>query len=283
MNNKKPLAGKTALITGASQGFGSAIAQRFHAAGAKLILAARSEIRLASFADAIDRSIRWIAVDLAMPAQVDELIAFCLNDGHSPDILVNNAAIQGPIGPFDAMDFAAFRNVMEVNFFAPARICQKLIASMRQNKWGKIINISGGGATSPRPDFSGYASSKCALVRLSETLALEFAGSGVDINCLAPGAMNTQMLEQLLAAGPQAAKREYEKALKQRQSGGASPEQAADLALFLASPASDGISGRLFSAVWDNWQVLPARREELMGSDIYTLRRIVPEDRGKKW
>jgi hypothetical protein len=91
------------------------------------------------------------------------------------------------------------------------------------------------------------------------------------------------MLQEVLDAGPTGASREYEKAVKQQQSGGASPEQAAELALFLASPASDGITGRLFSAIWDNWRDFPAHKDELAKSDIFTLRRIVPEDRGHKW
>jgi 3-oxoacyl-[acyl-carrier protein] reductase len=227
--------------------------------------------------------IRGISVNLSRPGDVDALHDFCLDSGVFPDILINNAAIQGPIGPLSTVDFDAWRTVMEVNFFAPARLCQQFIEPMRKKGWGKIINISGGGATSPRPDFSAYASSKAALVRLSETLAVEAAGTGIDINCVAPGAMNTRMLDELLARGPSGATREYEKALKQKESGGASPDKAAELVLFLASPASDGITGRLFSAVWDPWQDLPARREELAKTDIYTLRRIVPEDRGRKW
>jgi NAD(P)-dependent dehydrogenase (short-subunit alcohol dehydrogenase family) len=286
MNEATPLAGKTALVTGASRGFGLAIARRLRAAGAGLILAARGVVDLSELeSDERGQStrIRGISVDLSRPADVDALHDFCLDSGLFPDILVNNAAIQGPIGPLSAVDFAAWRTVMEVNFFAAARLCQQFIEPMRKKGWGKIINISGGGATSPRPDFSAYASSKAALVRLSETLAVETAGAGIDINCVAPGAMNTRMLDELLARGPSGATREYEKALKQKEVGGASPDKAAELVLFLASPASDGITGRLFSAVWDHWQDLPAHREELAKTDIYTLRRIVPEDRGRKW
>jgi NAD(P)-dependent dehydrogenase (short-subunit alcohol dehydrogenase family) len=265
MSDEFSLSGRTALVTGASRGLGAAIARRFAAGGAKLILADRGR-----------------GFDLADPVQVDRLVDVCVADG-GVEIVVNNAAIQGPIGPFAEADFAAWQRVFQVNFFAPARICQRLIEPMRRRGRGKIINLSGGGATSPRPDFTAYGASKCALARFTETLAQELAGTGVDVNSLAPGAMNTRMLEEVLAAGPNAASREYDKARKQEQSGGASPEQAAELAAFLASPASDGITGRLISAVWDDWRNLPGRREELAPTDIYTLRRIVPEDRGRKW
>jgi hypothetical protein len=91
------------------------------------------------------------------------------------------------------------------------------------------------------------------------------------------------MLDELLDAGPQLlGERIYERALEQQRSGGMPPEQAAKLAVFLGSPASDGITGKLLSAVWDPWRELPERREDL-DSDIYTLRRIVPRDRGLDW
>ncbi|MBA7616873.1 hypothetical protein ES703_24175 [subsurface metagenome] len=155
---------------------------------------------------------------------------------------------------------------------------------MAESDYGKIINLSGGGAAGARPNFSSYAASKAALVRLTEVLAHETRDMGIDVNCLAPGAMNTRMLAVVLRAGPEnAGAEEYRKAVRQSETGGAQPENAARLAVFLASSESDGISGRLVSAVWDNWQDLSKYREELKGSDIYTLRRIVPQDRGLDW
>ena len=278
MSDSQPLLGRTALVTGASRGFGAAIARRFSAAGAKLILTARDGATLEEVASQLNGA-KAITADLADASQVERMLDECGN----VEIVVNNAGVQGPIGPFTAADFAAWQAVFQINFFAPARICQRLIEPMKRFGRGKIINISGGGAASPRPDFSAYGAAKCALVRLSETLAQELAGTGIDVNCLAPGAMNTRMLQEVLAAGPAGAAREYEKAKKQEATGGASPEQAAELAVFLASPASDGITGRLLSAVWDNWSRLSEHRQELDKSDVYTLRRIVPAERNLKW
>jgi 3-oxoacyl-[acyl-carrier protein] reductase len=200
------------------------------------------------------------------------------------DILINNAGVQGPIGPFESIDFNAWRDVFETNFFAPARLTQLVIPAMRAaGKGGKIINISGGGATGPRPDFSAYAASKTALVRLTETLAEELRPYAIDVNAVAPGAMNTRMLEEVLNAGRDAAPREYDAALKRAADGGVPPAKAADAVVFLASPASDGITGRLISAVWDDWANLPSHKDELAKSDVYMLRRIVPKDRGLNW
>jgi NAD(P)-dependent dehydrogenase (short-subunit alcohol dehydrogenase family) len=272
------LSGRTGLVTGASRGLGAAIARRLWSGGAKLVLTARDSAALEQVAAEL-KGAKTIAADLSDPAAVERLLAACADI----EIIVNNAGVQGPIGPFAAADFQAWQAVFQINFFAPARICQKLIEPMKKAGRGKIVNISGGGATSSRVDFSAYGAAKCALVRFTETLAQELAGTGIDVNCMAPGAMNTRMLDQLLAAGPAGASREYEKAIKQKESGGASPESAAELAAFLASPASDGITGRLLSAVWDKWADLPRHREELIASDIYTLRRIVPADRGREW
>ncbi|HYT95488.1 MAG TPA: SDR family oxidoreductase, partial [Gemmataceae bacterium] len=145
----------------------------------------------------------------------------------------------------------------------------------------KIIVLSGGGATKPMPFLSAYAATKAAVVRFVETLAGEVAEFGIDCNSVAPGALNTRLLEEVLRAGPEVVGRSfYEASLRQQATGGDGLEQGAALCVFLASRASDGITGRLISAKWDRWSDLPGRREELRRSDIYTLRRIVPEDRG---
>jgi len=282
MSEALPLGGRRALVTGASRGLGAEIARQLAAAGAELMLAARDLRGLEKVAAEIGRNVRCLSVDLSDSASVEKWLDSLIAGG-SIDIVVNNAAIQGPIGEFTANDFAAWRAVFQTNLFSPARICQRLIPAMRSAGYGKIINLSGGGATSPRPHVSAYGASKCALVRFSETLAEELKGSGIDVNCIAPGAMNTRMLDEVLAAGPGGAVREFQRACKQKEEGGASPARAAELAVFLASRESDGVTGRLISAVWDDWRSLPSHRAEVMGSDIYTLRRVTPEERGKKW
>ena len=97
-------------------------------------------------------------------------------------------------------------------------------------------------------------------------------------------AMNTRLLDDILEAGPERVGRSYyERALRQQAEGGTPLERGASLCVFLASSESDGITGKLISAVWDPWESLPRHAEDLRGSDIYTLRRIVPADRGKDW
>ena len=121
-------------------------------------------------------------------------------------------------------------------------------------------------------------------MRLNENLALEYAQHHIDINTVAPGAMNTRMLTDALQAGPRLiGNDEFQKAKMQQQTGGASLERAAALCVYLASKASDGITGRLISAVWDDWEHLHERKNMLADSDIFTLRRIIPQDRGLNW
>ena len=118
-------------------------------------------------------------------------------------------------------------------------------------------------------------------MRLTETIAAESGQYGIRANCISPGAMNTDMLDAVLRAGPDSAGEvEYRRAIEQAGTGGAPPQSAAELAIFLASDAAAEINGRLISAVWDPWKDLAAHARELAGSDVYTLRRIVPRDRG---
>jgi 3-oxoacyl-[acyl-carrier protein] reductase len=121
-------------------------------------------------------------------------------------------------------------------------------------------------------------------VRLIETVAEEERDTPLDINAVAPGAINTRLTDELIALGPGVVgESEYQAAIRQKESGGASLARTLDLVEWLLSPASDGISGRLISAQWDPWQELERRQRELAAGDVYTLRRVTPEQRGWRW
>jgi NAD(P)-dependent dehydrogenase (short-subunit alcohol dehydrogenase family) len=144
--------------------------------------------------------------------------------------------------------------------------------------------LSGGGATTPLPRITAYAAAKAAIVRLAESVALDVKEAGIDVNSIAPGALNTRMMNELIAAGPAAVGQAFfDRMRKVAEEGGTPLERGASLAVFLASAESDGITGRLLSAPWDPWEALQQHRGDLDASDIYTLRRIVPKDRGKTW
>ena len=125
---------------------------------------------------------------------------------------------------------------------------------------------------------------KTGVVRLVETIAEEERDRPYDINAIAPGAINTRLTAEVLALGPEVVGAvEYAAAQKQQATGGASLDKALGLVDWLLGAESDGISGRLLSAPWDPWPALGKHAADLAKSDIYTLRRIVPEERGHAW
>jgi len=284
------LQGRGVLITGANQGLGKAIAKACVWEGAHVFLCARNRDLLESTAAELSASaspgqlVLSEAADVSQPDDVSRLVESAVTTLPSLYGLVNNAGIYGPIGPTEEVDWQQWRQTIEINLMGTVLMCRAILPVFRRNPGGKIVNLSGGGATAPLPRFSAYAASKAAVVRFTETLAEETSGTGIDVNAMAPGALNTKMLDQVLAAGPgQAGEVIYAHCVKQKEQGGAPVERAAELCAFLLSSRSDGISGRLISAVWDPWENLPEHCAELKASDVYTLRRIVPKDRGWDW
>ncbi|MDR1561349.1 MAG: SDR family oxidoreductase, partial [Holosporaceae bacterium] len=124
---------------------------------------------------------------------------------------------------------------------------------------------------------------KAALVRFTETLARELLNTGITANAVAPGAMISAMTQEVVKAGNAAGKEELSNAKKLINSNEDITTKAVDLCLWLASEASNGITGRLISAKWDNWEEWPKHLEDLQNSDLYTLRRITGRDRGQTW
>jgi NAD(P)-dependent dehydrogenase (short-subunit alcohol dehydrogenase family) len=284
------LKGRVAIITGANQGLGEAIATAFVKQGAGVFICARDKDKLLAVKEKLekisakDQIVRAMVTDVSNESEVKKLMNASIAEFNHVDILVNNAGIYGPKGPIEQVDSGEWVKALEINLSGVFYCCKHIIAHMKKNNYGKIINLSGGGATAPLPFLSAYAASKAGVVRFTETLAGECDGFKIDVNAIAPGALNTRLLDEVLSAGPQAVGKDfYEKALKQKKDGGVPLEVGVELCVFLASAQSDGITGRLISAKWDPWKSMPNRCKELMGSDIYTLRRITPEDRGKKW
>jgi 3-oxoacyl-[acyl-carrier protein] reductase len=283
-----PLAGRSAVITGANQGLGRAIAERFVRAGASVLLTARgadlldrTAAELAPLAVRPGQRVRTRVADVSDAAACDATAAQALAELDNPCVLVNNAGVYGPFGLIEDNDWAEWVKAIEINLFGTVLMCRAFLPHMRAANYGKIVNLSGGGATAPLPRISSYAAAKAAVVRFTETLAEETRGAGIDVNAVAPGALNTRLMDEMLAAGPEKVGGAFfEKMTKTRAAGGTPLEKGADLAVYLASAASDGITGRLISAAWDDWAGLSDRREQLAGSDIYTLRRITPDDRG---
>jgi len=278
-----------AIITGGSQGLGRAIADHFLREGANVVLCARNEQDLAATRHELAQKYAAQKVlaktcDVADETQVNELTAFALRELGTLQALVLNAGIYGPMGLTESVSLAEWRRALDINLFGVLLPSRAVIPHFKQAGRGKIIVLSGGGATNPLPNISAYAASKAAVVRLMETLAEELRAFHVDVNAIAPGALATRLVDEVLAAGPEKVGAAFFEKNKTWKEKGAVPlNLGASLAVYLASAESDGITGKLISAQWDPWKDLQQHRDELANSDIYCLRRIVPEDRGKKW
>jgi NAD(P)-dependent dehydrogenase (short-subunit alcohol dehydrogenase family) len=282
------LKGLNTLITGGSQGLGKVIAGHFLREGANAVLCARGEKELFATRDELAKQFPSQKVfaktcDVSNESQVNDLVAFTLRELGPLHALVLNAGVYGPMGATESVPLDEWRRAMDINLYGVLLPCRAVIPLFKKSGRGKIVVLSGGGATNPMPNISAYAASKAAVIRLVETLAGELKPFRVDVNAIAPGALKTRFVDQVLAAGPEKVGEAFFAKNKQWAQTGAVPlELGANLAVYLASAQSDGITGKLISAQWDPWEKLHELKGDL-NSDIYTLRRIVPKDRGKTW
>lgn len=271
------------LITGGARGFGAHLTRCFTTAGHTVCILSRSPPDAALVSGADGGGCSWIECDVGQSTAVPGVMRKLRERWGRLDCLINNAGVQGPAGRSWEIAHSDLDAVFRVNVLGPIALCNAAVPWMIESGGGSIINLSGGGAAAPRPNFSPYAASKAALVRYTETLAAECRDLGIAVNAVAPGAMNTGMLDEILKAGPrQTGEKEYREAQQRAASGGTDPRRAAELCLYLAQPSARSITGRLISAVWDRWEDLHTQTA-LPASDIYTLRRIVPKDRGQAW
>jgi NAD(P)-dependent dehydrogenase (short-subunit alcohol dehydrogenase family) len=284
------LRNKSAIISGANQGLGFEIAKQFVKEGANVMLCARNAEKLlqsqkelsALAADGV--KVLAKTCDVSKLVEVEALVTEAIKQFGKLDILVANAAVYGTKGPIEEIDWQEWSDSIDINLKGTVLQCRAVMSHFKKNNYGKILILSGGGATKPLPFLSAYAASKAAVVRFAETLSEEVKEFGIDVNTIAPGALNTRLLDEILEAGPEkVGKVYYEQSIKQQKNGGTPLTTGAALCTFLASEVSDGISGKLISAVWDPWLKLPEYIQQLKNSDIYTLRRITPQDRGEVW
>jgi NAD(P)-dependent dehydrogenase (short-subunit alcohol dehydrogenase family) len=276
-----PIRHPLAIVTGASRGLGQLITIELARAGVDVLMVGRDEQALAQtarIASAGSASLHPLACDLSDPKAVETVVLAAQRLG-SVDILVNNAAIQGPIGPVWEMDLAAFEETMRINFLVPVSLMRAVLNGMLARGAGWIVNISGGGATSPRPMFAAYGAAKTALVRFAETVASETADKGVRVNSIAPGAFASGMTEAIISKGQDAGQSERTSAERIRTSrDDTAAQKTAKLVAYLVAGPGRDITGKLISTLWDPWSELHQHWDDLRGNDVFTLRRIVPVD-----
>lgn len=275
------LKNKVAVITGGAGGIGRLVARYFLDEGASTVVADIDRRALAvvskEFAGVYRGKFAAVKTDVTRKADVARLAVAVRKKFGPADILVNASAVQKPIGPVKDTDERAWQSTLVTNVMGTVICCKHFLPSMISRRSGKIINFSGGGATFPRVNFSAYACSKAAIVRFTEILAEEVGPYGIEVNAVSPGPVYTGMLEDIIRAGKKSGASDLTAALnikKMRRKDAYSGKSAALLSVFLASGRSDGITGKLISAVWDDWNNLPGRMAALAKSDLYTLRRV---------
>ncbi len=234
---------QVALVTGGSMGLGQAVAERFALDGMEVVTCARSG------------QVTY-RCDVSELDEVERMVRDVLGACGRIDVLVCNAAVYGPVGPLDAVDPTDWWEAVCINLLGPMLCCRAVLPIMRRQGFGKIVAISGAG-TRPQPECTAYNASKAGLLRFTEALAAELPNTGIDVNAVAPGVLDTRMrLRSQLPDDP-----------------AANMQRAVDLIAWLASSDSNGVTGRLFSAVWDDWRSIT---RDKLSQDDYRMRRVVP-------
>ena len=269
---------RVALITGAGRGIGRAIAWAFASEGAKLALVARTERELretARLVQELGAETEVVLADVTDDSDVQTMVDQALSRFSAIDVLVNSAGIAGPVGPVQGNDITEWVRTVQVNLIGTFLCCRAVLPVMLGQGRGRIVNLSGAGATNAWRDMSAYCSSKAAVVRLTETMALELAGTDVRVNVLGPGSVHTRMWEEILEAGAAAGNRELqERGEMVTSGGGASIDRAAELAVFLASDELGDLNGRLISATSEDFPFEQETVQRIMASEAFLIRRV---------
>ncbi len=268
----RSLAGTRVLVAGAGRGIGRAVAVACARESADVVLASRTRLDLEETHGLCGSGI-MVAGDVSREKDVARIVEVAQREFNGIDVLVNAASVHGPIGRLDESDASAWRRALEVNLFGTFLLCRAVVPGMLSKRHGRIVLFAGGGATQARPGFSAYAASKAGTVRLAETLADELAPH-VQVNAVAPGLVDTTLLDDILAAGPRAG-REYEqvRAVRAGDVESIAADLVAELVVFLAGAAPPELTGRLISVPHDPWREWTAAGD-VPPPNLYTLRRL---------
>lgn len=278
------LRNKVVLVTGGARGIGRAIAIRCAKEGASIAIVSRTAEDLEQTASMLkDLDVPMVACegDVSRPEFAD----YCVSEARKlpGDLfgIVCAAGIKGELGTIESIAVKDWWRVFEINVLGTMLITRSAMPILKENGAGRIVLFSGAGQDA-KPRSTAYAASKGAIWRYTESLAAEVLENNIFVNAIAPGAVNTKFLTDILNAGPdKAGKAEYEAALKQKASGGASPDKAAELVEFLLSEQAIGLSGKIISAIWDPYKEL-TNLAAITQSDLFNVRRIVDENGGTR-
>lgn len=255
------------LISG-YRGLAETLIARLSQAGHRLSVLVRQESALPDLARRFPDVTPFVG-DLRAPGAGKRWVEQTASRFGRVDCLVNNAAVPGPGGRLHEISLEDFAEAVQVNFLAQVETIQSCLRVMVEQREGVIINLSGGGATYPRPRFSAYATTKCALVRLTETVAREYPE--LRVYAISPGALATPMMETVARMDPEKAGPEILEARRRLEKGGEDPAKAAELVAWLVAERPEPLSGRLISAIWDDYRNVKLPADE---AGWWTLRRV---------
>lgn len=194
------------------------------------------------------------------------------------DVIINCAGVYGGIGKFHNLKFSDWKKAIEVNFFGTYLICKYFLKFLTKSKIKKIINFSGGGAFNPFPNYSSYACSKAAVVRLTETISDELKTKGIKVNCIAPGFVSTNIHNSTINSGyKRVGKKFYQETLKKLKDKQGTPLiKIYKCTEFLISNKSNFLTGKTISVNFDPWNKKFFKKEILKNSNsnALTMRRV---------
>lgn len=247
--------GKTAIVTGAGYGIGEAIAMALAREGARVVLAARSREKIQAVAHAIegmDRKALAIPTDIVEEHAVERMIERTIHEFGRVDILVNNAGIAGPTRPITEITAEEWDETVDINlrgaFFCAKHVARRMIPAGR----GSIVNVSSVAGRIGYPMRSPYAASKWGMIGLSHTLAAELGDKGIRVNCVCPGPVAGDRMNDVIAARAKAMGITVEAAHHATVRGTplnrmVTADEVAQAVLFLAGEDSSGMTGQAFN------------------------------------
>ena len=264
------------VIAGASSGIGAALCEALAADGHRLYVCARRLDKLEAVAGASGRT-KALACDVSRRDEVEAFARFVGTFTPAIDVLINCAGGFGAIGPLADTEDGEWWSTLEVNLRGTYLMVKSFLPLLKKSAAGRIVNFSGGGAFSPFMNYSAYACSKAAVVRLTECLAVELVPDGITVNAVAPGIMASEIHAATLSAGPKrAGKLQYQRTQAILRDGGAPMANVIDCVRTLVSPAMSGLTGKTISSNFDPWATpaFEAFAQDITRSDLYSMRRI---------